>query len=34
MSTQVKKRVTQALIIVGIFAANAAYLTLSPFFPS
>jgi len=33
VSTETKKKVTQALVIVGLFAANAAYLLLSPLFP-
>lgn len=34
MSTETKKKVTQVLIIAGLFAANIAYLSLSPLFPS
>ena len=34
MSTKTKKKVTQVLIIAGLFAANIAYLSLSPLFPS
>ena len=33
MSVETKKKVTQTLIIVTLFAANAAYLMLSPLFP-
>lgn len=34
MSTETREKVTRILIIVGLFAANAAYLALSPLFPS
>ncbi len=34
MSTETKKKVTQILIIAALFVANAAYLTLSPLFPT
>lgn len=34
MSTETKKKLTQVIVIIGVFAANIAYLTLSPLFPS
>ena len=34
VSTETRRKVTQLLIIAGLFAANLAYLSLSPLFPS
>ena len=34
VSTETKRKVTQILIIIGLFIANAAYLILSPLFPT
>jgi hypothetical protein len=34
MSVESRKKVSQVLIIIGLFVANIAYLTLSPLFPA
>jgi hypothetical protein len=34
MSAQTRKKIAEALIVVGLFLATAAYLAFSPLFPA